>query len=115
MKKVLYTLLAASLTLLISCEKGKDIDTSSNEPAIEEVSSALTGNKITFDVEMDFGKETMATLSGLNINWQSGDHIGVATNNDATIRVYEVTPKSGKTGTVTIDEVVGATEYYALF
>lgn len=115
MKKIVYILLAASLTLLISCEKGKDIDTPANEQAIEEVSSALTGNKITFDVEMDFGKETMATLSGLNINWQSGDHIGVATNNDATIRVYEVTPKSGKTGTVTIDEVVGATEYYALF
>lgn len=115
MKKVFYILLAASAALFVSCAKDKDIKPT-EEPVISEA-PIFTGETITFEVNMDVQKETMASLSGLNINWQSGDYIGVATDNSATIVAYAVTPdgENPKKGTVTVNAVAEATKYYAIF
>lgn len=115
MKKVFYILLAASAALFVSCAKDKDIKPT-EEPVISEA-PIFTGETITFEVNMDVQKETMASLSGLNINWQSGDYIGVVTDNSATIVAYAVTPdgENPKKGTVTVNAVAEATKYYAIF
>ena len=128
MKKYFYLLLVASTVFLASCDKDTNVysndeieintptDSSIETPIDTTVVSSLTGRTLTFGVNMELKAGTKAALSGLDINWQDGDYIGVATDNDATIRVYAVTPKSdAKKGTVTVSEVAGASKYYALF
>ena len=108
MKKLFYILFAASAALFVSCAK-EAADNTPSDPA-------LTGKTITFSASIELNAETKAALSGLNINWEDGDYIGVATDNDATIRVYPVTVGAPATNcTVTVDEVAGATDYYAIF
>ena len=113
MKKVLYILLAASAALFISCEKENVIDT----PVVDDpVESSFTGKTITFSASIDMPAATKAALSGLNINWSSGDYIGICTNNDATIVAYPVTVDGSDATqcTITVNEVAGASAYYGI-
>lgn len=110
MKKLFYILFAASAVLFVSCAK----EMGDNNTASD---AKLTGETITFTASMDMPFATRAALSSLNINWQSGDYIGFATDNDATIRVYPVTVdgEDPTKCTVTVTKVDGASAYYALF
>lgn len=115
MKKLFYILIAASAVLFAACEK----ETGNNQaPVPSSEDPALTGRTITFSASIDMLAETRASLDGLAVQWaSSGDYIGVATDNDATIRVYEVTRDAvDKTlASVAVAEVAGASEYYAVF
>lgn len=118
MKKVLSILFASLLVWSISCTK-ETVMVNNPEKDIEE-SPADNGTEkktITFSASIDFNKETKASLSGLNINWQSGDYVGIATDNSATIVAYPVTPDGVDETkcTITVDAVEGATAYYAIF
>lgn len=118
MKKVLSILFASLLVWSISCTK-ETVMVNNPEKDIEE-SPADNGTEkktITFSASIDFNKETKASLSGLNINWQSGDYVGIATDNSATIVAYPVTPDGvdATKCTITVDAVEGATAYYAIF
>ncbi|MBP5675673.1 MAG: hypothetical protein J6W94_01515 [Bacteroidales bacterium] len=111
MKKVFYILLAAA-ACLVSCSK--EVPTN-NEIPVEPI--VKTGKTITFSASIDLNTKTKAALDGLNINWQSGDYIGIATDNNATIVAYPVTVDGSDATkcTITVDEVAGATAYYAIF
>lgn len=110
MKKLFYILFAASALLFVSC--AKEVDDNITAPEAK-----LTGETITFSATIDMPAATRAALSGLNINWQSGDYIAFATDNDATIRVYPVTVdgENPTKCTITVDKVDGASGYYAIF
>ena len=110
MKKVFYILLAAATACLVSCSKEVSND---NEIPVEPV--VKTGRTITFSASIDLN--TKAALDGLDIKWQSGDYIGIATDNNATIVAYPVTVDAldATKCTITVDEVAGATAYYAIF
>lgn len=110
MKKLFYILFAASAVLFVSCAK----ELGDNKTATD---AKLTGETITFSATIDMPAATRAALSGLNINWQSGDYIAFATDNDATIRVYPVTVDGVDPTkcTITVDKVDGASGYYAIF
>ena len=109
MKKIFYILFAAAAVLLVSC--AKEIGDNAATDA------KLTGETITFSATIDMPALTRAALSSLNIEWQSGDYIGIATDNDATIRVYPVTVDGvdATKCTITVDKVDGASAYYAVF
>ena len=109
MKKAIYILLAATAALFVSCAKEVNY--------INTKEQAKIGKTITFTASMEMPFETRATLSGLNINWQSGEYIGIATDNNATIVAYPITPDGGDPTkcTITVDAVDGATAYYALY
>ena len=109
MKRVLFFALAAVAVVIASCTKEDVKEMPDN--VIE------TGKTITFTASIDMKAETKATLSGLNINWSSGDYIGIATDNNATIVAYPVTP-DGTDPTkcsITVNAVEGAKDYYAVF
>lgn len=110
MKKLFYILFAASALLFVSC--AKEVDDNITAPEAK-----LTGETITFSATIDMPAATRAALDGLNINWQSGDYIAFATDNDATIRVYPVTVDGVDPTkcTITVDKVDGASGYYAIF
>lgn len=110
MKKLFYILFAASALLFVSC--AKEVGENKTAPEAE-----LTGETITFSATIDMPASTRAALSGLNINWQSGDYVAFATDNDATIRVYPVTVDGVDPTkcTITVDKVDGASGYYAIF
>lgn len=110
MKKLFYILFAASALLFVSCAKEVG-------EIITVPEAKLTGETITFSATIDMPAATRAALSGLNINWQSGDYIAFATDNDATIRVYPVTVDGVDPTkcTITVDKVDGASGYYAIF
>ena len=110
MKKVFFILFAASAILFVSCAK----EFGDNKTASD---TKLTGETITFSATIDMPVATRAALSGLNINWQSGDYVAFATDNDATIRVYPVTVDGVDPTkcTITVDKVDGASGYYAIF
>ena len=105
MKKVFYILLTAIAAFFVSCVKENT-----------QKDSTLTGNKIVFSATIDM-PAAKAALSGLNISWQSGDYIGVATDNDATIKVYPVTVDGTDPSlcSIEVDAVAGASAYYAVF
>ena len=105
MKKVFYILLTAIAAFFVSCVKENT-----------QKDSTLTGNKIVFSATIDM-PAAKAELNGLNISWQSGDYIGVATDNDATIKVYPVTVDGTNPSlcTIEVDAVAGASAYYAVF
>ena len=115
MKRFFYILIAASIALFASCAKDDMNGNSDNSPS----NPALTGRTLTFAVDMDMPTQTKANLelAGLDIKWQSGDTIGIATDNDATIRRYAVVPNDSdkKKGTIAVAEVAGAKTYYAIF
>ena len=110
MKKLFYILFTASALLFVSC--AKEVGENKTAPEAE-----LTGETITFSATIDMPAATRAALSGLNINWQSGDYVAFATDNDATIRVYPVTVDGVDPTkcTITVDKVDGASGYYAIF
>ena len=110
MKKLFSILFAASAILFVSCAK----ELGDNKTATD---AKLTGETITFSATIDMPALTRAALSSLNIEWQSGDYIGIATDNDATIRVYPVTVDGvdATKCTITVDKVDGASGYYAIF
>ena len=111
-------MLAACAALMVSCAKdnGNDIEVNSPETIDNNATGpAFTGRTLTFSVEMDIPATTKAALDGLDIKWESGDSIGIATNNSATIVSYPVTNRDGTKGEITVNEVVGATDYYAIF
>ena len=109
MKKAFYILLAASAALFISCAKEVN-DINTEEPV-------KTGKTITFTASVDMPYETRATLSDLNIHWQSGEYIGIATDNNATIVAYPITPDGVDPTkcTITVNAVDGASAYYAVY
>ncbi len=110
MKKLTYILLAAAVAF-VSCAKEIAVEEPQNVEPQKEVKT------ITFNASVQLNTETKAALDGLKINWSSGDYVGVATDNDATIRAYAVTPDSSDPTkcTITVNEVEGATAYYVLF
>lgn len=110
MKKITYILLAAAVAF-ISCAKEIAIEEPQNVEPQKEVKT------ITFNASVQLNAETKAALNGLQINWSSGDYVGVATDNDATIRAYAVTPDSSDPTkcTITVNEVEDAKAYYVLF
>lgn len=118
MKKVLSILFASLLVWSISCTK-ETVMVNNPEKDIEEspVDNGTEKKTITFSASIEFNNETKASLSGLNINWQDGDYVGVATDNSATIVAYPVTPDGvdATKCTITVDAVEGATAYYAIF
>lgn len=109
MKKLIYSLLVSIAAITVSCTV-ESIDGNIAE-------APNTGEKITFTASINLNVDTKAALSGLNINWQAGDYIGIATDNSATIVAYPVTPDGldPTQCTITVDAVPGATAYYALF
>ena len=114
MKKVLYILMSAGLALLASCAK----EATGNDPATD--APRAEGETITFTAKIVLAPETRAALEdleSLDIVWSSGDYIGVATDNSATIVAYPVEniDETGTSCTVTVDAVEGATAYYAIF
>lgn len=110
MKKLFYILFAASAILFVSCAK----ELGDNKTATD---AKLTGETITFSATIDMPALTRAELSSLNINWQDGDYIGIATDNAPTIVAYAVTVDAldPTKCTITVDKVDGATGYYAIF
>lgn len=112
MKKVFYILFAAAIACLVSCSKEVSKD---NELPVNPIEK--TGRTITFTASIDLQPETKAALDGLNIQWQDGDYIGIATDNNATIVAYAVTVDAldATKCSITVDEVAGATAYYAIF
>lgn len=110
MKKLFYVLFIAFAVLAASCSKEIGYDETASE-------ANLTGETITFTASIDVPAATKAALSSLNINWSSGDYIGFATDNDATIRAYEVAVdgEDPTKCTVEVSKVAGATAYYAIF
>lgn len=108
MKKALFILFAVSALAFASCTK----------EANTELTNPIEGTEtITLTATIDIPAATKAALDGLAINWESGDYIGIATDNSAKIVAYPVTPDGTDATkcTVTIATVPGATAYYALF
>lgn len=109
MKKVFYILFAATAALFVSCSKEATNDIPAEVPQ--------TGETITFTATINMPAATKAALDGLNINWANGDYIGIATDNNAEIKVYPITVDASDATkcTITVEAVEGATEYYAVF
>ena len=107
MKNYIYILIAVFVAVLVSCQK---------EAQVEEMSVVENGETITFTATIEQNVATKASLSGLNVNWESGDYVGIATDNNATIVAYPVVPAANATQcTITVKAVEGATAYYAIF
>ncbi len=111
MKKFAFIILAAAALVFASCNKEKfNEETNNAKPQAD-------GDIITFSANIDLGAKTKATLDGLNIVWNSGDYVGIATDNSATIVAYPVEDIStdGTSCTIKVNAVAGATKYYAVF
>lgn len=110
MKTLRYLGICASVLALAACSKNVTPEIVCPNP------DPSTPSTLTFTVSID-DNATRASLSGLSIQWSSGDCIGVATDNDATIKAYTLTPDSENPGkaSVTINTVEGATTYYAIY
>ena len=109
MKKLLYLIVTATAVLFISCSK----EVVKEGPA----DTSFTGKTITFNASIELPVKTRAALIGLDIYWQDGDSIGVATDNNAAIKAYPITVDATNETkcTFTVEAVPGATAYYALF
>lgn len=111
MKKHVLVLLAFAAALFVSCNNVVEpLDSNSQAPAAE-------GKTITFSATIDANPQTKASLDGLNIKWSSGDYIGVATDNSATVVAYPVSDISsdGLSCSLQVNAVEGAQTYYAVF
>lgn len=111
MKKVFYTLLVVSTAVFVSCNKENVEDPSG---VVVDITPKKT---ITFSASIEMPSATKAALSGLDINWQSGDYIGIAADNSSDIVAYPITVdgEDPTKCTFTVDAVPGATAYYAIF
>lgn len=109
MKKLLYLIVAATAVLFFSCSK----EVVKEGPA----DTSFTGKTITFNASIEVPVKTRAALIGLDIYWQEEDYIGVATDNSAEIQVCKITvdDTDERKCSFTVNEVAGATAYYALF
>ena len=118
MKKTFIILFSIVAAVCISCNKEKPLDLFDESIEAPNNDPMLTGNTISFSASINVTDKTKASFieSGLKVAWQDGDYVGVATDNDATIRVYPVTDITDDTQcTITINEVANATSYYVLF
>lgn len=93
--------------LFAACEKESQII--ENTPDSQD--------KLTFSANIELAEDTRASLSGLNIEWSAGDHIGVASDQNDDIQDCTITvdPGNAKRCTFTIKPVDGATTYYAIY
>ena len=109
MKKLLSLIVAATAVLFFSCSK----EVVKEGPA----DTSFTGKTITFNASIEMPVKTRAALIGLDIYWQEEDYIGVATDNSAEIQVCKITvdDTDERKCSFTVNEVAGATAYYALF
>ena len=116
MKRIALILFALSIALFISCSKEIVApDVPADDPEVHESEPDI----ITFAASIELNDETKAQFraADLKIEWQAGDYIGIATDNNATITAYPVTvdPSDATKATISVSAVDGATAYYALF
>lgn len=107
MKK--YIFMAAALMMM-----GMGMSSCSNEDVITEVEQAPEKVQLTLTASFDMGGETRAAWDGVTPKFETGDQVGVYSDNSASVEPLDVTVDGDGIATLT-GSVTPATTYHLVF